>query len=150
MAKYSEGDWFCVPLRSHGYGLGLVARASPSGILLGYFFNVKTNAVPTPRDFDSLTSADAVLIARFGDSGLNQGDWLIIGRDPEWDRMQWPVPVFTRHEQLTGRTFEIFYGEDPQVVVGQQLLPPGSPDNGPRDSLFGAGAVEKALTRLLD
>ena len=37
-ASYREGDWFAVPLRDGGYAAGLIARANPKGVLLGYFF----------------------------------------------------------------------------------------------------------------
>lgn len=148
--RYGEGDWFSVPLRSGGFGIGLIARASSSGILLGYFFGVKTSELPTKDDCVGLSSTDASLVARFGDLGLKRGVWLLIGRDTDWDREKWPVPVFIRYEQLSGRTFHVFYDDvDPQLLIGEQQVPPGSLEQGPSNDLFGAGAVEKALTKIL-
>ena len=61
------------------------------------------------------------------------------------------MPVFHRYEELTGRTFRVYYDDrDParllreEVANGneaQQLLP--------QDGLVGAGFVELRLTRLL-
>lgn len=149
-AKYGEGDWFSVPLRTGGFGLGLVARASSSGILLGYFFGVRSSEQPSSEDCVGLTQADAILVARFGDLGLKQGDWRVIGPAREWERRKWPVPIFMRAEQLSGRTYEVFYDDnDPGLLLGERLVPSNAPDRGLPDGLLGAGAVEKALTRLL-
>lgn len=148
--NYGEGDWFTVPLRTGGFGLGVVARASPSGILLGYFFGPRNQAQPTRDSYAGLTPKDAVLVARFGDLGLKQGEWLVIGGDADWDREKWPVPVFRRSEQLSGRTYQVFYDDsDPGLLIREEQISADSPTTGPSDSLFGAGAVEKALTRIL-
>ena len=36
--RYREGDWFAVPLRDGGFGVGVIARANPKAALLGYFW----------------------------------------------------------------------------------------------------------------
>ncbi|GAB5079154.1 immunity 26/phosphotriesterase HocA family protein [Arthrobacter sp. AD-310] len=146
---YGEGDWFCVPLRTGGFGLGLIARATSSGILLGYFFGPRTWRQPNEDSFRGLTKTDAVLVARFGDLSLKQGEWLIIGKDTKWDRGEWPVPIFTRSEQLSGRTYQVFYGENELARPAEERLLADASTDSPPDLLYGAGAVEKALTRLL-
>jgi hypothetical protein len=75
MAKvqYREGDWFAVPLRGGGFGLGLIARANPGGVLLGYFFGPLRSEVPKLEDVASLRPGDAVLVRKFGHLGIVGG-----------------------------------------------------------------------------
>ena len=97
-----------------------------------------------------MTEADAVLTARFGDLSLKQGDWPLIGKDANWDRDKWPVPIFIRAEQLSGRIYQVFYGDDELARPAEERrIPTDTPIDGPPDLLYGAGALEKALTRLL-
>ncbi len=148
--KYSEGDWFAVPLREGGFGAGVVARANPKGVLLGYFFGPKRAEAPGLSEVSSLGAADAVLIGTFGHLGLSQGKWPILGRLDDWDRAEWPMPVLVRYEELTGRSFKVFYDDDdPNKLVREEQIAPGVDEQGPTDGLMGAGYVEKALTSLL-
>jgi hypothetical protein len=147
---YHEGDWFAVPLRDHGFALGLVARANRKGMLLGYFFGPRR---PTPDvlDVTEMRPERAVLIGKFGHLGIRDGRWPLIGRDPDWDRGSWPLPVFVRYEELTGRTFQVIYDDaDPSRVVRETEVAPGIAEQGPTDGLMGAGFVERTLTALLE
>jgi hypothetical protein len=147
--RYSEGDWFAVPLRDHTFATGVVARASRDGVLLGYFFGPRTAVVPTIVDVESLTPADAALVGMFGHLGLRGGSWPIIGRRQGWDRDRWPMPVFARYEELTGRWFKSYYDpDDPNRLVREVAVAPSEAVGKPRDGLMGAGYVEIALTRL--
>lgn len=110
--KYREGDWFGVSLRDSGFAVGLVARANPGGVLLGYFFGRLRSEVPALDDVAGLQPADAVLVRKFGHLGIVQGKWPLLGRLDGWDRRQWPTPVFVRYEELTGRSFRVFYDDD--------------------------------------
>jgi len=148
--RYSEGDWFAVPLRSDGFALGVVARANPKGVLLGYFFGPRRPQTPGLADIVGLVAERAVLIGRFGDLGIRTGSWSLLGRDPRWDRSAWPVPVFVRYEELTGRTFNVRYDDtDPHRLIRESVVAPGSAEHGPKDGLMGAGFVERRLTSLL-
>jgi Immunity protein 26 len=145
--NYREGDWFAVPLRDSGFAVGVLARANPDGVLLGYFFGPRRPGVPSLNDVDGLARDDAILIAKFGHLGLKQGKWPILGRLDDWDRTEWPMPAFVRHEELTGRTFKVFYDDnDPNKVVREQPIAAGSAEQEPKDGLMGAGFVEKVLT----
>lgn len=57
--SYREGDWLGVPLREGGYAVGLVARANPDGVLLGYFFGPRRMEVPMLGDVKNLVPAHA-------------------------------------------------------------------------------------------
>ena len=145
-----EGDWFAVPLRNGGWGVGVVARANPKGVLFGYFFRPRRTSVPDVVDLGGLTTSDAELVGRFGHLGLRDGTWPLLGRLGQWDREAWPMPPFVRYEELTGRSFRVVYDDDdPDKVLREELVPPGTAEQGPKDGLMGAGFVEKVLTSLL-
>ncbi len=148
--RYTEGDWFAVPLREGGYALGVIARASRGGALLGYFFGPRRAEPPRLEDVAGLTPQAAVLVAMFGHLGLRGGSWPLLGRDPGWNRASWPMPVFVRYEELTGRSLHVFYDDaDPSRLLGERQVSPGPAEQGPQDAMLGAGAVELRLTALL-
>ena len=90
------------------------------------------------------------MVGKFGQLGLTQGKWANLGRLEDWDRTDWPMPVFVRYEELTGRSFRAFYDDnDPNRLRREEQVPPGTAEHGPKDSMMGAGFVEKTLTRLL-
>ena len=148
--NYREGDWFAVPLRDGGYATGLVARANPKAALLGYFFGPRLDSAPKLEYVASLKPSDAVLVGMFGHLGLTQGTWPIVGRTPGWDRAEWPMPVFVRYEELSGRTFKVVYDDDDPAELLHEELVSGLEVSGPKDGLMGAGYVERSLTGLLD
>lgn len=147
---YQEGDWFAVPLPGGGYGLGLVVRASPTGVLVGYFFGPRLLELPRIEDVDGLTPGQAALVRKFGDLGLRQGKWPIIGRSGRWERSDWPMPAFVRREEFTGRVFKVYYDErDPNRFVGEEEVSPEHASDMNPDGLMGAGFAERLLARTL-
>jgi hypothetical protein len=146
---YSEGSVFLVPLRTGGYARGVVARASPKGkVLCGYFFGPR---LPTtgPVALTDLDPSAAMLRIMVGDLGLLRGAWPVKGRVARWDRSQWRMPDFARRDPL-GRLQPVlvrYADTDPQRVEAEHTV---DDDAGlPPDQLFGYGAVEITLTRLL-
>lgn len=149
-SRYREGDWFAVPLRVSGYALGVVARASRRGVLLGYFFGPHFEHCPSLDEVNGLCPGDAILVGRFGHLGLQHGDWAVLGHAAEWDRAQWPTPEFLRYEELTGRSLRVIYDDDdPAEMVREYQVAPGVTEQAPVDSMMGAGFVEIRLTSLL-
>jgi hypothetical protein len=149
-SSYREGDWFAVPLREGGYALGVIARVNPDGVLLGYFFGPRRAEMPTLEDVRGFNRRDAVVVGKFGHLGLTQRKWPVLGQVDGWDRSEWPVPVFVRYEELTGRALLAYYDdEDPNKLLREEELPPGAVADGPKDSMMGAGFVEAILTRAL-
>jgi hypothetical protein len=148
--KYKEGDWFVVPLRDGGLAVGVVARSNPEGVLLGYFFGPRRDQSPELDDVARLKAEDAVLVGKFGHLGLKQGKWPILGQLEGWSRAEWPTPAFVRYEELTGRSFKVFYSDDnPNQLLREEQIAPGAAEQGPKDGLMGAGFVEKILTSSL-
>jgi hypothetical protein len=149
-AKYGEGDWFAVPLRTGGYAVGLVARANPDGVLLGYFFGPRCEELSSLKGVQGLTPDGAVLVGKFGHLGLRNGKWPVLGRLAGWNRTAWPMPIFVRYEELTGRSFKVIYDDnDPNRLLREERIDPGVAEQGPKDGLMGAGFVEKLLTGAL-
>ena len=88
---YREGTWFGIPLRVEGFGVGLIARSTPSGkVILSYLFGPRRNSVPTLAEVEHLQPKDAVRVLRVGDLSLLTGSWPIIGQAPSWKRADWP------------------------------------------------------------
>jgi hypothetical protein len=147
---YDEGTWFAVPLRAGGYAVGLVARKSPEGVLLGYFFGPRRDLVPSLSDLETLRPEETVLIRLFGDLGLLEGEWPIIGQSPTWDRRSWPLPQFGRIEEFTGRALRVEYDEENLARTVRETPATREEVEGlPLDGMSGYGALEKRLTRLL-
>ena len=91
-----------------------------------------------------------MLIRKFGHLGIVHGNWTVLGQLDDWDRRDWPTPVFVRYEELTGRSFRVYYDDnDPNRVLREEQVAPGEAEQGPKDGLMGAGFAEAALTRLL-
>jgi hypothetical protein len=145
-----EGDWFAVPLREGGFAVGVVARLSSDGVLLGYFFGPKLAKAPALAVVVDLKADDAILVARFGHLGISQGKWPTLGRVDAWERDRWPMPLFGRYEELKGRSFKVRYDENnPNKMLDREQVLPGSSEQLPKETLLGAGAAEKVLTALL-
>jgi len=148
--KYEEGDWFAVPLRNGGYALGVVARLDGNGGIIGYFFGPKYYAPPSLDEVTDKTASNAILVSNFGDLGLRRGKWKRIGKDPRWDRNQWPIPPFVRTDAVSGVHRKAIYTED-NLNTERALLPCSLVEAAtlPRDGIAGYGAVEIKLTKLL-
>jgi hypothetical protein len=143
------GSFVAVPLRKAGFGIGVVSRLGRSRIGLGYFFGLRLSETPDLRQLPELRAENAVLVARFGDLGLRERRWLVIGSVPHWDPKEWPVPGFRREQSLTGEFFEVRYSdEDPNDIVSETPRVEAEVANMPPDRLLTAGAVEVLLTRL--
>ncbi|MFI6706359.1 Imm26 family immunity protein [Nonomuraea sp. NPDC050478] len=140
---YGEGDIFAVPLRGSGFALGVVARVGRSGITLGYFFGPRLNCIPNSVEEGGFNSEVALKICLFGDLGLIQEKWKVLGRLSNWNRQSWPVPRFCRDGKLC-----VTYDESTLEEVRAERIPGGCAHL-PVDGLEGAGYVEITLTKLL-
>jgi Immunity protein 26 len=145
---YSEGSVFLVPLRRGGYARGVVARAGAKGkILLGYFFGPRIESIGTIA-LDDLNPAGAALRMQFGDLGLINGAWSIVGRIPNWNRAEWPMPEFVRRDPLSGKAWLVRRSDtNPGQIDSERPTDFDSPL--PEDALSGYGAVEIKLTKII-
>lgn len=147
---YREGTWFALPLRDGGYAAGLVARAAPAGrIILAYLFGPRRSTLPTLDELARLRAADALRHLRTGDLGLINGGWPILGQAQFWDRQAWPMPPFIRRAELLRRAWRAMYSDaDPSKLEREESVPYDTPGM-ESDSLYGYGATELLMTKLL-
>ncbi len=147
---YIEGDWFAVPLRTGEYGLGRAVRIDGRGGVLGYFFGMAQEQVPSKEAVAILTPAEAVLIRHCGDLGIIEGKWPIIGHDIPWCREDWPVPAFARIDEYEGKAWKVEYSDtDGTSVIREISISLEEAHDLPEDGLSGYGALEIRLTKLL-
>lgn len=145
---YSDGSAFLVPLCNGGYARGVVARGASRGkVLLGYFFGPRIESSKSAV-LDGLDPANAVLRLRFGDLGLINGKWAIIGKVSNWNPAEWPMPEFVRRDPLSKKAWVVRYADsDPRQVVSER--PTDFDSRLPEDPLAGYGAAEIILTKLV-
>lgn len=111
--NYEEGSYFAVPLKQGGFGIGVVARMAPRGrALLGYFFANHFADVPMLKELATFRPSDAITVQIFGDLGLVNGEWPVIGKPHDWNRDEWKMPVFYRQEPIMGMLFLVEYPDD--------------------------------------
>ena len=148
---YKEGSWFAVPLEDSGYALGLVARSRPGGkLLFGYFFGPRREKVPKSSEATDLLPEDAVLTRRFGDLGLINGEWPVIGESEDRNRDAWPMPLFVRKDFISGKLSLIKYSEDDLAdEISMYECPAGAEQELPEDGSSGHIALQIRLTQLL-
>ncbi len=151
---YGEGDWFAIPLRDDmGYATGLIARGKKGKILFGYFFGPARGAVPTIEQVMDYRPDDAVLLAMFGDLGLYEGEWPIIGRIEPWDRAAWPLPAFVRVDSINPAHSEMVVHSDDDLdlsgIIESTRCDAREMTHLPVERLCGSGSIEIQLTELL-
>lgn len=67
-----------------------------------------------------------------------------MGRLHNWDRRDWPTPVFVRYEELTGRSFRVIYDDDdPNKVLKEEQVAPGEAEQAPKDGPMGIDSPRK-------
>lgn len=146
--EFPEGTWFAIPLRDGGYCRGLVARTTGKGRALGYFFGPKKATIEELPDVSSLLPIDAILVGRFGDLGLLNGEWKVIKKDAQWDRATWPIPPFITVDVEAKSAMKTIFNDNLEII-SYQHCDPSLADQFPKDGLMGYRFVEIMLTRLL-
>jgi Immunity protein 26 len=149
--NYTEGTCFLVPLRKGGYARGVVTRLNAKGTIFGYFFGPKfAKTKDATLDF-TLRPQNNILLAKLGDLGLLKGEWPVIGRIEPWIRTEWPLPPFFRTDALGQLGYVSYYDDKSLRFVKEEKVKIGEIDASkfPDDSLWGYGAIEIRLTKLL-
>ena len=145
--RYNEGDLFAVPLRTGGFAIGLVARKKDTGAL-GYFFGPRLENPPDLKEVD-FKGWSPVLVGVFGDLGLVNGEWPILGSLEGWSESDWPVPLFRKEDLVSGERYAVEYGDNFVIPIKAYRLPDSELDKLPRTGLSGSGSIEIQLTYLL-
>jgi hypothetical protein len=148
---YTEGTLFVVPLRKGGFATGLVARTTNKGrVVLAYLYGPKLTERPSIEKLEPLTPRQALRVLRIGDLSLINGDWPILGQLNHWDRNEWPIPNYVRRDDLSKKAWKVFYSDiNPNQLLREE---PWSYDDYSlqSDSVYGSGAVELVMTKLLE
>jgi hypothetical protein len=147
-ATYQNGSCFAVPLRTGGFAVGLVARNNGKGIALGYFFGPRLSKVEE-ANLDELVPRDAIYVGKFGDLGLLNNEWPILGAVPQWNPRQWPLPPLVRVDEAANRAWISVYDEHSFSCLREQEVDPNTVSAFVADGTMGYGAVEVRLTKLL-
>lgn len=149
---YGAGDWFAVPLQDEGYGVGVVARMAPGGrVLLGYFFGPRRSELPNAGELGVLKPDGALMVRRFGDLGLFEGKWPLIGQTSNWSPSDWSMPVFGRWVELGGVAYQVEYeADDPNAPVETRPVQIDEINGLPKDGMLGSEAVETLMTALIN
>lgn len=139
-----------MPLSSGGYALGLIAGSGRGGVTLGYFFGPRLGSIPAPDQIPALRPDRASYVAMFGDLGLINGAWFVVGPLPHFEETDWPTPVFGRQEGSKGRLLSVTYPDhDLDRRPREREISAEEFEGLPKDGLAGAGYVAKRLDRLL-
>lgn len=149
---YVNGDVVAVPLRDDSsFGLVLIVGHDGVGAAIGYLFDSIHPDQPT--DVTQLTGIgpeNVLRASRFGDLGLMNGTWLVVGQHPSWQEQEWPLLEFGGRRWAGKYAFTAVY--EPEDVSRKNREEPITEDEYellPRDAFSGSGAVEIVLTHLL-
>lgn len=145
---YGEGTWIAVPLKTGGFALGLIARASNRGAVLCYFFGPRRQALPQLSEAKALRPDDAVKVVRVGDLHLLDGKWSVLGTLASWDRSLWSMPPFARRDSLSKRAWRVEHSEDDLLTVVSEVSEPYESQL-ETDGVYGAQAAEALLDYIL-
>jgi hypothetical protein len=116
--------------------------------VFGYFFGPECERVPDSRAVMLHRPQGAVWRGMLGALGLINGAWPVIGQSVTWSREDWPLPEFVRVDALAGRAWKVTYSDDLNRV-SETECDPCLAQSHPDDGVYGYGAVEIVLTRLL-
>lgn len=152
--RYDEGQWFAVPLRNGGFGIGVIVRgsyATKGG--LGYFFGPRYETVPGDEATWEKHAQQAVMITRFGDLGIINGRWPMIESSKPFIKENWPIPKFGIEVPYPpGKGFLREYAQNQKgefICIKETPVDASDIAHYPRDAVMGGGAVEISLTNLL-
>ncbi len=149
---YSEGDFFAVPLRGGGYGVGIAVCVGPRGTVVGRFFGAVRDSIPPLSELEDLTEGDSIHVSHFRDSGLKDGSWKLIGQHPNWASYEWPIPKFgwfqSPRDGSSGKMFEMELDENLRTIrqktVSREIF-----DTLPYEGVVGPEAATITLTLAL-
>lgn len=142
-----EGAVFLVPLPTSGYGVGVLVRTNKKGQAFGFFFGpCVENAGQVV--IENLKPANVMLMCRFGDYGLFNGRWPIIGHIKDWKINRWDLPKFVRPHDYENLKYLTEYNDRLQAV-SEHVVDAQSVSHLPEDAQYGSSIVEKKLGELL-
>lgn len=126
--------------------VGVVARASPSGVFAVYVFGPARESIPTLDDVGGLSASAADFVGRINRRGLWTGRWPLIGTSAGWRREDWPLPAFSFDDPRGGGGRLVrFADRDPATVVDEQAASRVERAGHPAGAVWEAGDFEERL-----
>lgn len=149
--KYVDGDIFVFPLRNNGFGVGLIAHHN-KGMIVGYFLNEKFKRIPKTDELNlKFEKKNIIYICIFGQLGLKNEEWKLIGRLDKFKKEDWPIPEFKRSVMFLEETWlGVSYDKELSIDTIERKITKEVAENMPDDGLAGHGFVEIKMTKLLE
>lgn len=141
--NYREGDLVRLPLEEGRQAVGLLARIDQTGGCLGYFY------LGNPP-LDRLDPGKADLVKIFGDLGLLEGRWKVLGPYPGFRRQDWPLPEFAHQDPVNGAWYLRSHDEQTLHFTTERRVRAEEAEGHFRDGLAGAVALERLLAKLAE
>lgn len=146
---YGPGDWIGVPLDG-GWAVGLIARMnSQYGKCLGYFFAPKLNVLPNVEQLRAMRPEQAIYVRQFMSVGLEEGKWPVLGRMPDWNPNQWPMPKFRYRNRITGMWLIRHYDDELNHLSERRAVSDDEVAALPDDPMPYGGYLQLDLAELL-
>jgi hypothetical protein len=135
-----------------GWAAAILARSPRTGkVLFGYFFSKRYEQPPATETLSGFTPSDAILIRMFGDLGLLNGRWKVIGHSENWSRDRWPMPAFVHYDAVSGKPYKREYSDDGENRFAREMpCDDATAKSLPKDGLSGAESLETSLQMALD
>jgi len=142
-----EGVVFGLPL-DPGYALGAVTRLS-DWIGFGVFFGPRLARLPNSAP--PLDRNGVIFSARFDASPVREGRWKNLGIAKDWDRDRWPIPRFSRFDELLSTYLVVEYGDNLMAPRSERPVVSGfeHPESFPVDEIFGEVALRHVVASKL-
>jgi hypothetical protein len=152
--KYSEGQWFMVPLLDEGYALGIIVRGNyKTWGGLGYFWEPKYQDIPDESVIWHAEPSNALLIAWFSDIEIGEGKWPLMNSSRPFSRQYWPVPEFKRIDLLHPTMgYKTTYSQDDtgkKQYIKEERMKIELLSDLFEDGSYGAEALRIKLTKIL-
>lgn len=142
--RYANGTCFLVLLRGGGYARGVVARMNGKGRVFGYFFGPEFSS-PEEATFHDLDPRRAMLVSKFDDLLLMNGEWIQRGQLENWNPDKWPMPPLIRLD-VEGNAFLSHYDDRTFECIREEKVSPSLMDTHTHDGTMDARAVQVRLS----
>ena len=133
-----------------GFCIGMITRISKQKIPLCYFFKNVHQQTPSLNTFLDIKNEPILLIQEAGIQGFKDGSWVIIGRNDDFRRSDWPVPIFFHHTQPFKP--QLIYFDDDMNEIKRESVNPNDIHSFsllPRAGLGGSRFIEKILSKII-
>ena len=150
--QLERGDLVAFPLLNDHWGLGFIAQRGVQNdkVLLGYFFNVSFDELPSIKVVPLLQPTDAIQIRRFADPSLGLNNWTKLGQLPNWQDYDWRSKSFVQKSPLTDQYYQIDYlDSDISIEEKRVQISPGQASTLPVDGVAGTKFLEAILGKAI-